>query len=103
MALLVSTTNAWTQARNRYIEDLNDEEKALYSTATLEDLYYEADAAEKLHRADSSRSYVSRIKPFIMAIEQYGSAFDVYANASSLILCPIWGSIRVIFHVRSTP
>ena len=101
MALTASTADAWTRARNEYIKDLNIEERALFSSATLEELYNEANAAEKTHRGSKCRSYVAKLEPFVMAIEQYGVAFDVYANASSLVLCPIWGSIRVIFHVRS--
>lgn len=99
------TVNAWTRARERYIEDLTDEEKQLFakgSKATLEATLYDASAAEKSHRASSrGRRLTSRILlPLIDAIEQYGEALDVYANASSTIICPLWGSIRVVMHVR---
>lgn len=98
--------NAWTRARERYIEDLTDEERHLFakgSKATLEATLYDASAAEKSHRASSGggRKFTSRILlPFIDAIEQYSEALDVYANASSTILCPLWGSVRVVMHVR---
>ena len=99
------TVNAWVRARGRYIEDLTDEEKRLFakgSKATLEATLYDASAAEKSHRASSGgRKFTSRILlPLIDAIEQYGEALDVYANASSTILCPLWGSVRVVMHVR---
>ena len=99
------TVNAWTRARERYIEDLTDEEKRLFakgSKATLEATLYDASAAEKSHRVSSrGRKFTSRILlPFIDAIDQYSEALDVYANASSTIICPLWGSVRVIMHVR---
>ena len=99
------TVTAWTRARERYIEDLTDEEKKLFakgSKATLEATLYDASAAEKSHRASSrGRRLTSRILlPLIDAIEQYGEALNVYANASSTIISPLWGSIRVVMHVR---
>lgn len=99
------SVDAWTAARERYIEDLSEEELVLFnkgSKATLEATLYDASAAEKLHRASGfSRHFTSELLlPFIDAIEQYSEALDVYANASPLILCPLWGSVRVILHVR---
>lgn len=92
--------DAWTRARNRYIEDLTEDEKQIYSSATLENLYYDTSAAEKNHRAtSSSRAFISKLQPLCAAIEQYGEAIDVYANASALILCPLWGSVRVVLHL----
>ena len=100
MTLQIPSIDAWTLARDRYLEDLTEDEKRIYSTATLENLYYDASAAEKTHRETSdSRAFVSKIQPFCAAIEQYGEAIDAYANASSLILCPLWGSVRVVLHL----
>ena len=97
--------DAWTKARERYVEDLNDEERVLFakgSKITLEATFYDASAAEKSHRFSSrTRKFTSRILlPLVEAIEQYDKALDVYANASPSVLCPLWGSIRVVLHVR---
>ncbi|SRR6266498_5329898 len=93
----------WQTAKNRYLQDIGDEEKALFnnaSSASLEAFIYSASAAQKLHQSESNaRALAVKIKPLIEAIEEYGKAIDVLANASSLILCPIWGSIRVVLHV----
>lgn len=40
-----------------------------------------------------------RITSFVDGIEDYGKALDVFANTSSLIMCPLWGSIRVVIQV----
>ena len=100
-----ASVDAWARARERYLEDLTDEEKVVYekgSKATLEAIFYDASAAEKAHRLSSrGRKVTAKILlPLIEAVEQYEKALDVYANASPSILCPLWGSIRVVLHVR---
>ncbi len=93
--------DAWTRARDRYLEDLTEDEKDLFFNASLEGLFYEASAAQKVHQADSTtRRLGTRLQPFIAAVEQYGEALDVWCNTASLILCPIWGSVRVVLHVK---
>jgi len=92
--------DAWTRAKMRYIEDLNEEEKQLYYQATPETLFYDASAAQKKYTAQSTTFALSeRLQPLREAIAQYGQALDVYSNAYPLVLSPIWGSIRVVLHV----
>lgn len=93
--------DAWSIARDRYTEDLTEEEKQAFDTATLETIYYDANVTEKTHRAGSSSRalFEAKIKPFLSAIEQYGEALDIYSNSYSLILCPLWGSIRVVLQI----
>lgn len=96
MALDIFSADAWTRARDRYIEDLSEKEKQLFLNASLETIFYSASVAKKSHRPDVA----SQLQTFVAAIEQYGKALDVYANSSSLILCPLWGSVRVVLHVE---
>ena len=93
--------DAWSIARDRYTEDLTEEEKQAFDTATLEKIYYDASVTEKTHRAGSSSRalFEAKIKPFLSAIEQYGEALDIYSNSCSLIICPLWGSIRVVLQI----
>lgn len=92
--------DAWTRARDRYVEDLSEEEKPMYYQASLEMIFYDASAAQKQHQARSkSLEIVKRLQPLGTAIEQYGQALDVYANAYPLALSPLWGSIRISLHV----
>lgn len=96
-------TDAWTRARDRFVEDLSDDEKAAFnSTYSLEEVFYSASAAQKLHQDKSkSLAYISKIQPLIKAIQQYETALDVYSNASSLIMCPLWGSMKVLIKIAS--
>ncbi|KAI4235659.1 MAG: hypothetical protein LQ349_003012 [Xanthoria aureola] len=102
MASPVPHKDAWTRARDRYIEDLNEEERALYATASPESIFYDASAAEKVHASSSSGIKIAdKLAPLIAAIEQYSKALDVYANAYPLVLSPLWGSIRIVLHLAS--
>src|SRR2546429_465897 len=94
-------TDPWSLAWNRYMEDLSEEEKKLFGNASLENLFHSASVAQKEHEEKSkSRALYTRLEPFIAAIDQYAAALDVYSNSCSLIMSPLWGSIRVLLHVK---
>jgi len=94
-------TDPWLVAHDRYLEGLTEHEKMLFSSATLENLFDSANDVHEHHRSSSRcRAFWMKIQPLVDAIEDYGKALDVYANASSLILCSLWGSIRVLLHVE---
>lgn len=92
--------DAWIRARDRYFEDLSREERAMYEHATPESIFYDASAAEKVHRSNSvGLNVAKKLQPLIAAIEQYGQALDVFSNAYPLVMSPLWGSIRVLLHL----
>ena len=100
MERTVPCKDAWTRAKDRYVEDLSEEEKSLFKYASPELLFYDASAAEKVHKSDSiSLNIMSKLQPLIAAIEQYGKALDVFSNSYSLVMSPLWGSIRVLLHL----
>lgn len=100
MASEVQISDAWNRARDRYVEDLNEEEQQRYFRASPQSLLDDAWAAEKFHGTKSTtRSVMEKLQPFVAAIEQYGGAIDVYSNTYALALGPIWGSIKVLLHV----
>lgn len=65
----------------------------------MEDVLAEVTRAEEAHakRAKAERSL--RRSNHFSAIDQYGKALDVISNTSSGILCPLWGSLRLLLHV----
>ena len=92
--------DAWTRARDRFMEDLSESERTVYHQSSIEKIFYDASAAQKHHEDSSkSRNLASKLKPFTTAIEQYGEALDVFSNAYPLALSPLWGSIRVVLLV----
>jgi hypothetical protein len=93
-------TAAWQTAKLRFMEGLSDDEQALFENATLENLFYGASVAFKKHeKGNKLRAVQLKLQPLIDGIEGYGKALDVFAQTSSLVLCPLWGSIRVVLHV----
>ncbi|KAI9769861.1 MAG: hypothetical protein M1839_003580 [Geoglossum umbratile] len=103
MARNCAPTDPWQLARNRYMEDLDEGEKTTFATASLENLFYSASAAQKDHEKKSiSRAISQRLEPFVSAIDQYGAALEVYTTTYSLAMAPLWGSIRVLLHVKSS-
>ncbi|KAL8684681.1 MAG: hypothetical protein Q9224_006190, partial [Gallowayella concinna] len=100
MGSVIPHKDAWTRARDRFVEDLSEEERGLYKRASPETILYEASAAEKFHTSSSTGvKTADKLKPVIAAIEQYDKALDIYANAYPLVLSPLWGSIRVVLHL----
>lgn len=101
MSSQVQISDAWISARDRFVRDLDEEEQQRYFKASPESLLEDASAEEKLHATKSTtRGVMEKLQPFVAAIEQYGAAIDVYSNTYSLALGPIWGSIKVLLHVR---
>jgi hypothetical protein len=98
-----SPTDPWLLARDRYMEDLSEDEKKVFATASLENLFYTASAAQKNHEEKSKSREISRkLEPLVAAIDQYGAALDLYTNTYSLAMAPLWGSIRALLHVGPT-
>lgn len=82
--------DAWTQARERFIEDLDEQERAIFTNASFENIFYSASAAEKTHGAGSrSRHMAANVNTLLAGINEWGKALDVYSNASAMILCPL--------------
>jgi hypothetical protein len=84
-----------------FVASLSTEENALYqATKAAGSLLQEIELANSEHKDVSVLRKASvALLPFIAGIEQYGQAMDVFANSNDL-LCPIWGSIRIVIHVR---
>ncbi|OCK88077.1 uncharacterized protein K441DRAFT_328825 [Cenococcum geophilum 1.58] len=100
MAGASTNDDPWSLACSRYMEDLDEEEKKLFETASLDNLFRSASAAQKHHEEQSKARAMSRkLEPFVSAICQYGEALDVYSNTYSLAMAPLWGSIRVLLHI----
>lgn len=91
--------DAWTQARDRFLEDLEEPERRLFAEASLENVFCSASAAQKTHQDKSkSRKLASKLDALLAGIDQYGKAMDVLSQASPF-LCPLWGALRVVIHV----
>jgi hypothetical protein len=94
------STRPWDTAKTRFLEGLSESEQSMFGSATLENLFYQSSGTFERYKVDSKLwKFQVKIQPLLDAVEEYGTAMDVYANASSMILCPLWGSLRVVIHV----
>jgi hypothetical protein len=95
--------DAFETAKRKFLSSLSAQEAATLGTLnTAQDVLTEVRNAEENHRSRSStRRYTKKIEPFLKGVEQYGKAIDVFVNAYPTILSLIWGSVRLILHVRS--
>ncbi|KAL8919042.1 MAG: hypothetical protein Q9208_007008 [Pyrenodesmia sp. 3 TL-2023] len=86
-----------------FFETLSPNEKELFKATTVsEQLLDEVKNEDKVHKDKSiSRRVAQALKPFLAGIDQYGKALDGISNGSSMVLCPIWGSIRIVLHLAS--
>lgn len=86
-----------------FFKNLSPDEKELFKATTIaEQLLDEVILAEKVHRDKSiSRKVSQAIKPFLAGVSQYGQALDVVSNASAMVLCPLWGGVRIVLHLAS--
>lgn len=91
------------RAKQRFLADLPDQQRHLFQTAGLENVYYTASNTLSEHCAKSHFSKsLAKIQPLMNALKQYGRALDVYANSSSIFMSPIWGSVRVLLAIASS-
>lgn len=86
---------------HQYERLISEYTQRVFSQASPEAILYDASAAEKAHQTTSTtRGVVKKLQPFVQAVEQYGPALDVYSNIYPLALAPLWGSVRVVLHVK---
>lgn len=92
---------AWAQARERFLEDLEEPERLMFREASLENIFYGASAAQKVHQESSTSLYLaSKLDSLLTGIDQYGKAMDVFSQASPF-LCILWGCLRVVIQVSA--
>ena len=93
--------SAWARARERFIQDLEEPERLMFAEASLENIFYSANATQKAHQVGSrSRLLAAKLDALLAGINQYGKAMDVLSQASPF-LCPLWGALRVVIHVSA--
>ena len=84
------------------MEDLTEEEKRLFTSAPPQNLLVGAQSAYEKYDSNSKlRAAEKTLAPLVAVISGYASAWDVLSNAYSLVLSPLWVSIRIVLQVES--
>jgi hypothetical protein len=94
---------AWERARHDFEADLSTQERHLFTSTDVSHVLAEVKLAEQVHqRGSRARTFSQMIQPLVAAIDHYGQALDTISNSSSAVLCPLWGSLRVLLRVSPT-
>lgn len=96
MAFEAAVLTPWVTARDRYLANLEPEERILFKEATPQNLYNASNIEREDRVKSKTRNAMAAIQPLVEKIEEYGKAMDTFANAAPEILAPLWGSLRVI-------
>ncbi|KAI9641398.1 hypothetical protein NHQ30_010200 [Ciborinia camelliae] len=97
-----SPHDPWLIARDRFINQLDPAERALFNEATPENLYYKSSNIQKADQKNSkTRAILGSLGPLMKSIQDYGDAMDTFTSIAPLYLAPIWGSIRVVLVLAS--
>lgn len=88
------------QCVQEFVQTLLPDEKQLFdATIQAKTLVDELKRTAAHHKdTSSSRRVGEACLAFISGVELYGKGLDVFANGSD-ILCPLWGSVRVVFEL----
>ncbi|KAK6597398.1 hypothetical protein H4I95_09669 [Botrytis cinerea] len=102
-AVSANAHDPWLIAKDRFIDQLDPAERALFNEATPENLYYKSSNIQKADQKTSkTRAILRSLEPLTKSIQEYGAAMDTFTNIAPLYLAPIWGSIRVILVLASS-
>ncbi|KAM0136395.1 hypothetical protein ACHAP3_004625 [Botrytis cinerea] len=103
VAVSANTHDPWLIARDRFIDQLDPAERALFNEATPENLYYKSSNIQKAdQKISKTRGILRSLEPLMKSIQDYGAAMDTFSNIAPLYLAPIWGSLRVILVLASS-
>jgi hypothetical protein len=91
----------WTNAKNSFLDSLPDgADRTIFQEANVENMFYTASAGFQHHESNSKIAKArKKMMPVLESIEGYGKALDVLSQSSASILCPLWGSLRVLLHL----
>jgi tetratricopeptide (TPR) repeat protein len=97
-ASLAIQIELWTIAKNRFLYSLHEDgDKKLFDQASLDNIFHIASAGIKHHEVTSKIAHArKKVMPMFESLDGYSKALDVLSQSSATILCPLWGSLRIV-------
>jgi hypothetical protein len=95
---MATLEDGFKQARKDFQKRLKPGEEALFEITSLDDLKIAVKEIEDKQRKSKTAQNLTRIQPFLQAMEQYKDIIEVFQNTSSL-LCFIWGPMKFMLLV----
>ncbi|TGO49665.1 hypothetical protein BCON_0204g00190 [Botryotinia convoluta] len=98
VAASANAHDPWLIARNRFIDQLDPAERALFNEATPENLYYKSSNIQKADQKNSkTRAILKSLEPLTKSIQDYGAAMDTVTNIAPLLPCSNMGKYSYTF------
>lgn len=95
--------DAWKIAKDRFTDGLTPDQKKEFQDVKIEEIFYAASAAQKQASTSKIWRFPKKMMPLVNAMNMYAQSFDVISNSLSSILCPVWGSLRIVLKVYIYP
>ncbi|KAL9075640.1 MAG: hypothetical protein Q9157_003927 [Trypethelium eluteriae] len=99
---MTQTQSAFESALADFEKDLKPEEKQSFQYTKIEDVKLAILEMQKDQERTNTMRNLNRIQPFLMAMEEFSRIIEVFLNASPFV-CYIWGPLKFLLQVRSSP
>lgn len=81
-------------------KDLSRQEKQNFSFTDIKGLNLAIDDLQKKQHSQRRLQNLSRLKPFLEAMEQYGKVVEVFCNSSEFVAF-VWGPMKFLLQVST--
>ena len=81
-------------------KDLSRQEKQNFSFTDIKGLNLAIDDLQKKQHSQRRLQNLSRLKPFLEAMEQYGKVAEVFCNSSEFVAF-VWGPMKFLLQVST--
>jgi hypothetical protein len=96
-----SFESAWEIARKIYYGQYSGKEPPEMDFVGIEDVYKALrQAGSFIATKNGKQGFSTVFYNFVIRLETYGKAIDMFAQTSTMIFAPIWGSLRILIQVR---
>lgn len=100
-AQVAPAERAWREAKDLFVGNLSDLEKSYLAHSTIIDAFSAVSDLEGQYELSSkSRKVGSLLRGPLEVVGRLAPALDVFSQVEPSIICPIWGSLRVMVMVR---
>jgi hypothetical protein len=101
-----SFESAWEIARRLYYGDgqHSGNEPTEMEFVSVEDVHKVLQQADSCITSRNRKGgFSTAFHNFVTRLDAYGRAIDTFAQSSTMIFAPIWGSIRILIQVTKSP
>lgn len=101
-ATITAAERAWKAAKDKFQGNLSDAEEAHLAHSTVGDAFKAvADVEQRYASSSRSRKAGALLRGPLAVVARLSPALDVFSQMEPSIMCPIWGSMRIMVMVAA--